>query len=126
MVVYPIVVNKEKNDFLVYIPDFDAHTEGKDLADALYMARDCIGSMMLAYDDLGKKHPIPSDISMIDSSEGIPLVVDIDYTSYKAKYDNTPVKKNCSIPRYMYDEVERRHINCSKLLQEAIKNVLAQ
>ena len=30
------------NDFLVYVPDMEIYTEGKDFADAIEMARDAI------------------------------------------------------------------------------------
>ena len=53
--IYPIIITKDKNDFLVSIPDFNIDTEGRDLADAIYMARDAIGLMMMQLQDEGKK-----------------------------------------------------------------------
>ena len=36
--VYPIVLSKDGNGYLVNIPDFEIDTEGNDLADAIFMA----------------------------------------------------------------------------------------
>ena len=35
------------------------------------------------------------------------------------------VNKNCCIPEWMANEVKRRHINCSALLQKALMEVLS-
>ena len=39
---YPVFIKQAGNDFLVYVPDFDIYTEGKDFENALEMARDAI------------------------------------------------------------------------------------
>ena len=39
---YPVFIKQAENDFLVYVPDFDIYTGGKDFEDALEMARDVI------------------------------------------------------------------------------------
>ena len=40
---YPIVLSKGKQYIVVYVPDFNISTQGKDEADAMEMARDAIG-----------------------------------------------------------------------------------
>lgn len=37
---YPVFIAEYKEDFLVYVPDMDIFTEGKNVADAIEMARD--------------------------------------------------------------------------------------
>lgn len=54
--VYPILVKENEGAFLVYIPDWEQYTEGKDFADAMNMARDCIGLMGITYEDMKKKY----------------------------------------------------------------------
>ena len=59
-VAYPVVLlNTGKSGYAVRIPDFDQFTEGKDLADAIYMARDAIGMMGVYYEDMSKAIPEP-------------------------------------------------------------------
>ena len=41
--VYPIIIKQNGKDFLVFVPDMEIYTEGKDEFDAIVMARDAIG-----------------------------------------------------------------------------------
>ena len=47
-------------------------------------------------------------------------LVDIDFSEYRRKHDNRMVKKNCTIPYYLNVEAEKRGLNFSRLLQEAL------
>ena len=40
---YPIILTPSEHGYVVYVPDLDINTEGKDLADAIDMAADAIG-----------------------------------------------------------------------------------
>ena len=42
---YPIVMTQGKEFIVVFIPDFNINTQGKDVPDAIEMARDAIGLM---------------------------------------------------------------------------------
>lgn len=66
---YPIVLTKEEKGFTVYIPDFDINTQGKDLTDAIEMARDAIGLMGIDMEDDGKTIPTPSATSDLTAKE---------------------------------------------------------
>ena len=39
---YPIILTPNEGGYLVYAPDFNINTEGRDLADAMEMAADAI------------------------------------------------------------------------------------
>ena len=43
---------------------------------------------------------------------------------YRKKADNRSVKKNCTIPYWMSVEAEKRGVNYSRLLQEAIMSFI--
>ena len=43
---------------------------------------------------------------------------------YRRKTDNKMVKKNCTIPNYLNVEAEKRGINFSRVLQEALQEKL--
>ena len=129
--VYPVFIALNKEDYLVYVPDLDIYTEGKSMADAIYMARDAIGLKGIDYEDDGKELPEASgydeaikkakaDIEIFDYSTGILTMVDVDFTEYRKKHDNRMVKKNCTIPYYLNVEAEKLGINFSKLLQDAL------
>lgn len=51
----------EEKGYTVYIPDFDIGTQGADIADAMYMARDVISVTGVTLEDIGKKIPAPGE-----------------------------------------------------------------
>ena len=56
-IVYPVIIKKDGDTYLVYVPDFDGMTEGTSLANAIEMARDYIGLACLEFDD--RKEALP-------------------------------------------------------------------
>ena len=42
---YPIKIQQSGEFYVVYIPDFDANTQGTTIAEAMEMARDAIGML---------------------------------------------------------------------------------
>ena len=121
--VYPIHITKEAGDYIVYIPDFDINTFGNTLAKAIVMARDAIGLMGIQLEDENKELPEPFS-RQVDEKGDIETLVDIDFKEYRIKHDNRMVKKNCTIPYYLNNEAEKRGINFSRLLQEALMQKL--
>jgi predicted RNase H-like HicB family nuclease len=57
---YKVAMIPEDDGCAVYVPAFDGWTQGKDLADALYMAKDYIELMGAALEDDGEQ--IPDDV----------------------------------------------------------------
>ena len=57
---YPIILTPDSDGYTVYIPDFNANTQGNDLAEAIEMARDAIGIMGIDMEDDKKALPEPS------------------------------------------------------------------
>ena len=117
---FPIVLSKEADGYFVSIPDFGIETQGKDIADAIYMAREAIGLMGIDMQDDGKELPDPSENVVVDNPRDIITFVDVVFDEYRKKVDNKAVKKNCTIPYWLNVEAEKAGINYSKLLQEAI------
>ncbi|MBR1701931.1 MAG: type II toxin-antitoxin system HicB family antitoxin [Lachnospiraceae bacterium] len=126
--VYPVIFTKTNENILVEIPDWEIFTEGKDIADAIEMARDAIGLKGVVLEDEGKELVKPSLIHQITSSksvfdgegESIISMVDVDFTEYRRKNENKAVRRNVTIPNWLNLEVERAHINVSRVLQEAL------
>lgn len=135
---YPIFIKKDKDVYLVYIPDFNGYTEGTDLFDAIRMARDYISLTGVNTEDDGLEDSIPGPSSVeeaveaakadadedMDFSDGILTLVDVDFDAYRKALNHRAVKKNCSIPYWMSVEADKRHINYSKVLQEALENII--
>jgi len=88
--VYPVLFTKVESSILVEVPDLNITTEGKDMNDAIEMARDAIGMTGKAYEEDGKELPEPSDYeeaikraewikSDFDYTKGYLTLVDVDF-----------------------------------------------
>lgn len=118
-VVYPVIITKVGDYYSVRVPAFSSTTEGKDFADAIYMARDLISLMSIDYEDDGKDLPKAEEIKVAPEGSTVTWV-DADLIAYRRKYDKKTVKKNCTIPSYLNYEAEKQGINFSKVLQDAL------
>lgn len=126
--VYPVIFTKVEGNVLVEVPNLGIMTEGKDMVDAIYMARDAIGLHGITLEDLGQEIPVASDMLEIDPSKGIfaaegvgiVSMVDVDFAEYRRRMDNKTVRRNVTLPNWLNREAEAAHINVSKVLQEAL------
>lgn len=122
---YPIILTPEEKGFTVFIPDFDIYTQGRNLSEAMEMARDAIGLMGIDMEDDGKELPMPSTAQDIEkASDELFSFVDVDFAEYRRKNDMRVVKKNCTIPSWLNYEAEKANINFSQVLQAALKREL--
>ena len=122
---YPIIMTQGKEFIVVFIPDFDINTQGKDVPDAIEMARDAIGLMGIDMQDDGETLPEASNIADVQApAGGIVSLVDVDFDEYRRKNDLRVVKKNCTIPSWLNYEAERAGVNFSAILQAALKREL--
>jgi len=125
---YPIILRPmEDGWFMVTVPDFDVNTQGKDMADAMFMARDVIGLCGIDMQDDGKALPEASAMKAVEhlKQDGdVITLVDVDFDAYRRQNDLRTVKKNCTVPAWLSNEAERRGINFSALLQSALKSEL--
>ena len=137
-VVYPTLIEKSEDMYLVFVPDLMIYTEGKDLGNAIEMARDAISLKCLNLEDNKISIPEPSSYSKaieiskevhqgesFNYTDGIVTVVDADLTEYRRKLDRKMVKKNLTIPSWMNVEAERLNLNVSRVLQEALEEKIA-
>ncbi|MDR0852912.1 MAG: type II toxin-antitoxin system HicB family antitoxin [Clostridiales Family XIII bacterium] len=136
--IYTVIITEttdKKMPYLVYVPDFDVVTEGKDLNDALYMAEDIISLCGVDYEDDGKFIPTPTAIDSIDMSVShwadvcepseiiteFKTLVPVDFDLYRKKLQNTAVRRNVSLPAWLDAEASKAGINVSAVLQNALK-----
>ena len=123
---YPIVMTKGKTYIVVFIPDFNIHTQGRDIPEAIEMARDAIGILGIDMEDEGE--PLPEETAMqplqAEYSDAIITLVDVDFLEYRRKNDMRTVRKNCSIPSWLNFEAEKAGINFSAVLQNGLKAAL--
>jgi predicted RNase H-like HicB family nuclease len=137
--VYPtFILNQDdgsEHPFLVCVPDMEIWTEGDTLADAIEMARDAIGATGISMEDNKEELPVPSEqktamekmkqsAGELDFSKGIMTYVDVDFSEYRKKIDTKTVRRNVALPSWLNYEAEHAGINVSRVLQEALIDVL--
>lgn len=138
-VAYPVIFTDIDTNILIEVPDLEilteANEEGKPkgtLADAIMMARDAIGIICIEKEDKGEDIKEPSPLENIDISQStfagegknIVSIVDVDLVEYRRKIDTKVVRKNVSLPSWLNYEADKAGINVSRVLQEALINVL--
>ena len=133
---YPIFIKQDGDFYLVYIPDVDGFTEGKDFCDAIDMARDYIGGAVVSTKGPDVDRPEPSCMEDaikkaktvsekdFDFSEGTLTFVDVDFEAYRRRVKNLSVKKNCTIPQWLSERAEAQGINFSRVLQDALIEIV--
>lgn len=137
--VYPTFIlntnDGSEHSFLVCVPDLEIFTEGDSFADAIEMARDAIGLTGISMEDNKEELPVPSDqmaamekvrqnTEDVDFSQGVLTYVDVDFSEYRKKVDTKTVRRNVALPSWLNYEAEHAGINVSRVLQEALMNVL--
>jgi predicted RNase H-like HicB family nuclease len=121
--VYPACFYPEPHGrFSVEFADFELATFGDDLADAMYMAEDAAAGRILSMLADGEELPVPSDAKNVapDDTNGFVSMVLIDLDTLKANHDEKPVKKTLTIPSWLNRAAERKNINFSAILKEAL------
>lgn len=129
---YPVIFTQTKDCFLVEVPDLEILTEGSDLENAIEMARDAISITIVSLEDHHEIIPAPSKVTDIDTKnctfatkgETFVSIVDANVLEYRKKIDTKPVRRNVSLPCWLNHEADLAGINVSKILQEALMNVL--
>ncbi len=122
--VYPVILTPSDMGYVVYVPDLEINTQGKDIIDAIEMARDAIGLWGITEEDLGRSIPEPSSQLPEHAPDEIVTLVDIDFEACRRANDNRAIRKNLTIPSWLNDRAENAGINFSQTLQKALKQQL--
>lgn len=128
--VYPAVFRpcEEKEGYTVTVPDLPGCvTEGSSLADAILMAEDAAAGWVLDELEEGNAVPaagVPGSIR-VKPGEFVNLLV-LDMDAYVEKYGDKAVRKNLTIPAWLNTFAEKRHVNFSQVLTDALTTMYYQ
>ena len=123
--VYPVILTPCEGSVAVSVPDLQINTQGKDLTDAIDMARDAIGMWICYEQDENREIPEASGSKDITAGPNdIITLVDIDIDAYRRAHDNRTVRKNLTIPHWLNEIAEKEGVNFSYELQSALKTKL--
>ncbi len=122
--VYPVILTPASVGFVVTVPDLDINTQGKDLSEAIFMARDAIGLWGITQQDHKRPIPEPSTVEPEHEQNELVTWVDIDFDTYRLTNDMTTVRMNISLPKYLKALGDAAKLNFSHELQERLKERL--
>lgn len=124
---YTAIITPSDNKCYVRIPDIaGCATTGRDIEDAVTQITDALSGCLVVWED--ESLPIPPATPQPDlpHNEGdILTLVSVDTIAYRAQTDTRAVRKNLSIPAWMASMAERKGINFSKVLQDALVQQLS-
>lgn len=124
--VYPAIFHRNDDDgsYTVFIPELPGYvTEGKDLADAIFMAQDALSMWLWMAENEGKPTPAPNPTPEAEVPEFVNLVL-ADTDAYRKAHDTRLVKITVSIPAWLNAKAEQAGVNFSQILQDALKERL--
>lgn len=119
--VYPALFHaNEDNTFTITYPDLPGCiTEGKSLANAMYMAQSALTQWLEYLIDKKQSIPSASDLKSIEiTSDEFVNFIRVDMK------DNRAVKRTVSIPKWLDDKAIEAGLSLSRVLQDALKDRL--
>ena len=124
---FPCVMTPEADGgYSVDFPDVpQCYTCGDDLPSALEMAQDVLCLRLYDMEEAGEVIPVPSEPRNV-KTEGNEFVsvVGCDTLTYRKFHSNRAVKKTLTIPEWLNTAAEKRGVNFSAVLQDALKSQL--
>ncbi len=119
---------EDGSGYYAKVPDLDGCiTTGKDLSDAIDQITDAMSAWLVVAEDedLEIVEPTPQKDIIISDKNSSCALIKVDTIAYRAMTDTKAVRKNVSIPAWMLALADKRNINCSQLLQDALMKKLS-
>ena len=116
---YPAIVHAEDGTYWVEFPDLEGcFSDGDSLADAISNAADALGGYLCSLMDRGIDIPEASQAKDIDAGSDFVTIIVTEPLAYKRSTKS--IKKTLTIPEWLNEEAEKRHVNFSSVLQKAL------
>ena len=126
-IMYPAIMGKEKNEkeYSIYFPDLDVASSGLNEKDALFSARELLGTVIFGLEEDGEIIPKPSDISdiKVKKNEFVTLI-DVYMPAVRMSQNNKSVNRTVTLPNWLNALAASKNFNFSLVLQEALKEKL--
>lgn len=120
---YPAIVHAEEGGFWVEFPDLEGcFSDGETMADAISNAADALGGYLCSMMDREIEIPAASDVKEIDAGSDFMTIIVTDPLLFKRSTKS--VKKTLTIPEWLNEEAEKRHVNFSSVLQKALLSMI--
>ena len=124
---YTAVISESDGVFYARIPDVNGCiTTATSLAEAISLITDALKLCLVGLEDEGiEPAPATSQADISHKPDDILTIIQADTLKYRSATDNRAVRKNVSLPAWMVSLADKKGINCSKVLQDALLTVLS-
>ena len=117
--IYPAIFHKENESYWVEFPDLPGcQSYGESLEEAILFAEEALGLYLVSLIESEEYIPSSSDISDIICSGEFTTYISTDIDKYRR--NSKAVRKDGSIPAWLAEEAEKKHLSLSKILQEGL------
>ena len=116
----------ESGGYRARVPDVNGCiTTGTDIMDTIENIKDALAACICTLEDFNQPIPVPTAPESVEhDSDSIVALIDIDTLKYREETDTRSVRKNVSMPAWLLNMADARGINCSQVLQDALKKQL--
>lgn len=124
---YTAVITESDGTFYAKIPDIDGCiTTGGSLSEAIELITDALSLCLVVLEDENiQPNPASVQVDLRHNPDDILTIIQVDTIKYRSLTDNKAVRKNVSLPAWMSNLADKRGINCSKVLQDALLSILS-
>ena len=124
---YTAVISQIDDTYYAKVPDVPGCiTTASSLSEAIDLITDALCGCLVVLEDEGIKPAAPSAQTEIEhEANSILTIIRADTIKYRSLTDTKSVRKNVSLPAWMSNLADKRGINCSKVLQDALLSKLA-
>ena len=121
-----VLTPAETGGYFARVPDLPGCiTAGSTLPETLDLIADAAAGWLTVAEDKGMPIAPPTGQRDIPhDADAILSVVTVDTLAYRAETDTRAVRKNVSLPAWMASMADKRNLNCSQLLQDALRAAL--
>ena len=125
--IFPATVTKTQKSYGVRFCDLPGCiATGETLDEVLHTAKEGLALHLWGMEQDGETIPAPTPLEQIVLREGETLcLLDANMTDMRAQMYNRAVEKTLTIPWYLNELAEARHIDFSQVLQSALRERLA-
>ncbi|MGG3803149.1 type II toxin-antitoxin system HicB family antitoxin [Metabacillus fastidiosus] len=123
---YPAIFDFAEDGISVEFPDLPGClTCGDNQEDALMMAKEALSLHLYGLEVDGDNIPDPSPLTNLNVQPNqVVVIIDAWMPPFRHEMENKAVKKTLTIPKWLDDHATQHKINFSKVLQDALKEIL--
>lgn len=124
--IYPAIFTYEDKGISIEFPDLPGCLPcAESIDDAVKNAREALGLHLYGMEEDGEEIPESTSVWKLKPKEGsIAMLIDVYMPPMRDRIRNHFVKKTLSIPYWLNVEAERKGVNFSGVLQDALKSYL--